>query len=111
MPTKTKRVVDVETKVVGGLVNPVLTVTNIPTTPEVGDKITPTIKVEYPSGTPLSGVSVDFFVEDTLGTSEMGTRQTTGASGEATASDGYYVPDVEAENTIKFIIVVQKKSV
>ena len=111
MPTKTKRTVDIVTKVVGGLVNPVLTVTDIPASPEVGDKIIPTIKVEYPSGTPLSGVSIDFFVEDTLGTSEMGTRQTTSVLGLATASDGYYVPDVEATNTIKFIIVVQKKTV
>jgi predicted peptidase len=111
MPSKTKRTVEITTKVVGGLVEPVITVSGIPETVEVGDKVTPAVTVEYPAETPLENVPIDFFIEDTLGVSEIGTRQLTDADGLATASEGYYVGVPEATQSLKFVIVINKKTV
>jgi hypothetical protein len=110
MPS-TKRKVEIETKAIGKLFDPVITVSDIPASVEVGDKITPKVKVEKEGGTPLVGASVDFLVEDSLQVSTLGTRQVTDASGIAIASQGYYIGEPESELSIKFIIQVHKKSI
>lgn len=104
-----KRKVEVETRTVGGLVTPIVTVSDVPTEVEVGDKIIPKVKVEKAGPTPVVGASVDFFVEDSLQVSTLGTRQITDGSGEATASEGYYIGEPEADQDIKFTIVIHKK--
>jgi len=108
MPSTTRKV-KIETKTVGKLFDPIITVSDIPATVEVGDKIIPKVTVEKEVGTPLAGASVDFFVEDSLQVSTLGSRQVTDGSGIATASQGYYIGEPESEIGIKFIIQVHKK--
>jgi len=110
MPS-TKRKIQIETRTIGKLFDPIITVSDIPSSVEVGDKITPKVKVEKETDTPLVGASVDFFVEDSLQVSTLGARQTTDSSGIATASQGYYVGEPESEAVVKFIIQVHKKSI
>jgi len=110
MPS-TERKVHIETRVVGKLWDPIITVSDIPSSVEVGDKVIPKVKVEKETDTPLVGASVDFLVEDSIQVSTLGTRQVTDASGIATASQGYYIGEPESEATIKFIIQVHKKSI
>ena len=104
-----KKKVEVKTVSIGSLVNPIITVSDVPTTAEVGDKITPKVKVEKAVSDPVVGAKVDFFTEDTLGVINLGTRQTTDSSGEATASDSYYVGDAEESQTVKIVIVIHHK--
>jgi hypothetical protein len=104
-----KRKAHVETRTVGKLWDPIITVSDIPADVDVGDKIIPKVKVEKQVGVPIVGVSVDFFVEDSLQVSTLGTRQATDVNGEATASEGYYIGEPESEQTIYFIIQVHKK--
>jgi len=73
MPSTTRKV-KIETKTVGKLFDPIITVSDIPATVEVGDKIIPKVTVEKEVGTPLTGASVDFFVEDSLQVSTLGSR-------------------------------------
>lgn len=109
MGNSTKKKVEIETMTTGGLVDPIVTVEDVPAEVEVGDKITPKVTVEKAVGQPLVGASIDFFTEDTLGTVNLGSRQTTDASGIATASDSYYVGEPEESQTIKIVIVIHKK--
>lgn len=110
MPS-TKIKIEIEASTVGKLFDPVVTVSDVPATVEVGDKITPKVTVEKEVGTPLVGASVDFLVEDSLQTSTLGDRQVTDASGIATAAQSYYVGEPESEAEIKFVIQVHKKTV
>jgi len=103
MPS-TKRKIEIETRTIGKLFDPIITVSDIPASVEVGDKVTPKVTVEKEIGVPLVGASIDFFVEDSLQVSTLGARQVTDSSGIATASLGYYVGEPESEIDIKFII-------
>jgi hypothetical protein len=109
MPSATRRKVSIETRVIGSLIDPIITVTDVPAEIDVGDKITPKVKVERSVGVPIQGVAIDFFIEDSLQTSIIGTRQTTDVNGEVTASEGYYIGEPEADQTIKITIVAHKK--
>jgi len=107
--SKVKRKVITETRTVGAVIDPLVTVEGIPTEVDVGDKITPKVTVKQDVTTPIENVSVDFFVEDTLFTSILGTRQLTDSSGIATASESYYVGDPEESQDILFRIVIHSK--
>jgi hypothetical protein len=109
MVNSTKKKVEIKTVSCGGLIDPIVTVEDVPAEVEVGDKVTPKITVEKAVGQPLVGASIDFFIEDTLGVVNLGSRQITNASGIATASDSYYVGEPEESQTIKIVIVIQKK--
>ena len=110
MPSsKLKRKVITETRTIGAVVEPLVTVEGIPTEVDVGDKVTPKVTVKKDSTTPIENVSVDFFVEDTLFTSILGTRQLTDVNGVATASESYYVGDPEESQDILFRIVIHSK--
>lgn len=111
MPSAIKRKVEIVTKTIGSQIVPIVTVTGIPAEVEVGDKVTPTVKVESAVATPVEGASIDFFVEDVLQVSTLGDRQVTDVDGEATASEGYYVGSPDADQTLKFIIVVHRKKI
>lgn len=106
---KIKRQVEIVTKTVGSEITPIVTVSGIPTEVDVGDKIIPSVKVESAPATPVEGVSIDFFVEDSLQVTNIGDRQLTDINGDATASEGYYIGVPEASQTIYFIIVIHKK--
>jgi len=110
MPSlKTRRKVNTEISTVGGLIDPIVVVEGIPSEVDVGDKITPKVTVKQDVTTPIENVSVDFFVEDTLFTSILGTRQLTDIDGVAEASESYYVGDPEESQDITFRIVIHSK--
>jgi hypothetical protein len=107
LPTVTE-----ETKAVGLVEIPVVVVTVDPATPNVGDEVTVSANVKRADGTtPIQGVKVDFFVTDSLGTSSLGDRQDTDASGNATAAMAYYVGMPEAGKDLKFVAVTRAKIV
>jgi len=97
---------------VGLVETPVVTISDVPASINVGDKITPKVNVKRADGTtPVAGAKVTFFVEDSHGTIILGTTQTTDASGNATASESYFVADTEASTSISFSVVVWPKAV
>jgi hypothetical protein len=101
-----------ETKTVGLVEIPVVAVTIDPAAPNVGDKITVSVNVKRADGiTPIEGMKVDFFVEDSEGWIILGDRMTTDASGNATASLGYYVGMPEAGKDLNFVAVTRAKVV
>jgi hypothetical protein len=101
-----------EIKAVGPVEIPVVTVTIDPTEPNVGDKITVSVNVKRADGiTPIEGMKVDFFVEDSEGWQILGDRMTTDAGGNATASWDYYVGMPEAGKDLKFVVVTRAKIV
>ena len=106
---KLKRKIQIETVSVGSQVAPIITVSDVPATAEVGDKITPKVKVETAGPVAVVGAQIDFYTEDSLLTTNLGDRQVTDSLGEATANESYYVPTAEEGLDIKFVIVVNAK--
>jgi len=106
---KLKRKVEIKTVAVGSQTVPIITVSDVPATVEVGEKITPKVKVEKAVADPVENVSVDFYTEDSLITTNLGTRQLTDVNGEATADESYYVPTAEEGLSVKIVIVVNAK--
>jgi hypothetical protein len=51
----TKRKTEIETRTVGKLFDPIITVSDIPASVEVGDEVIPKVTVEKEAGTPLVG--------------------------------------------------------
>jgi hypothetical protein len=104
--------VTVETPTVGLVESPVVTVSDVPDTLNVGDRVKPKATVKRSDGvTPIPGVAVDFFVIDSLGVSVLGERVLTDENGAATATEYYYVGKPDAGATIQFIIVTRPKVV
>jgi len=102
--------VSTETKTIGFIETPVVTLTIDPVEPKVGDKVSVSVNVKRADGTtPIEGIKVDFFVIDSLGASVLGDRQETDANGDATASQDYWVGKPEAGQEIKFIAVTRPK--
>jgi len=108
-PSKIRRKVVTEVRAVGATIEPIVVVEGIPSEVDVGDKITPKVTVKQDVTTPIENVSVDFFVEDTLFPSILGTRQLTDVNGVAEASEPYYVGDPEESQDITFRIVIHSK--
>lgn len=106
---KLKRQIEIETISVGSQTAPIITVSDVPASVEVGEKITPKVKVEKGVADPVENVAVDFYTEDSLITTNLGTRQLTDVLGEATADESYYVPTAEEGLSINIVIVVNAK--
>jgi hypothetical protein len=88
-----------------------LVTTNVPASMEVGDKITVTATVKRADNTtPIEGINVDFFVEDSNGTISLGSTDTN-ASGIATTPKSYFVAETEEDSDIEFYVQVKGKSI
>jgi len=107
LPTET-----VESRPIPPVETPVVKVSDIPGTVNVGDRVRPRATVYRSDGTtPIVGCPVDFFVTDTLGTMALGDRVKTDVAGEATATEYYYVGRPEGGTTVDFIIVTRRVTV
>jgi hypothetical protein len=97
---------------VGIVESPVVTISDVPDTLNVGDRVKPKATVMRAEGTtPIPGVAVDFFVVDSLGVSALGDRVLTDTNGVAQATEYYYVGKPDAGTAIEFIIVTRPKVV
>jgi len=104
VPTSTEQAVPV-----GASETPVVTISQIPGSLNVGDKVKPKANVKREDGTtPIQNCPVDFFVEDTLGRMALGNRVLANASGDAEATEYYWVGTPEAGLSVKFIIVTRR---
>ena len=102
--------VSIETKALGFIETPVVTVTIDPVAPNVGDNVSVRANVKRADDiTAIEGIKVDFFAIDSLGPSILGDRQETDASGDAIAPQDYWVGKPEAGQDIKFVVVTRPK--
>jgi len=107
--TVVKQSESVQSRGIGSVETPVVTVSDVPTTVEVGDRVKPKANVKRADGTtPIVGCPVDFFVKDSLGTMTLGNRVNTDSAGDAIATEYYYVGIPEAGLTVDFIIVTRQ---
>jgi len=98
-----------ESRVIGAVESPVITVSDIPSSLNVGDKVKPKVNVlRADKTTPIQNCPVDFFVADSLGTMSLGSRVLTDVNGDAIATEYYYVGRPEAGLTVSFIIVTRR---
>jgi len=92
----------------GKFEDPVITPT-LPTSIEVGDKVTPQINVKRDDGTtPIEGLTVHFFVEDSLSFVSLGSNNTN-VDGDASAPNPYMVSEEQSEEDITFIFFIRGK--
>lgn len=101
--------ISINSALIRGIENPIVTVEDIPPEIEVGTKVKPKVTVLRADGiTPIENAKVDFFVIDSDGISPIGAQQLTDVSGIAYSLEDYYVSTAEAGTTIEFIIVIRR---